>query len=49
MVLPGFYEASGTSTRNRPSGTDRVEACRPLEPLYVLQSSGDRRAGRYNR
>lgn len=39
MVLPGFSEASGTSTRNRPSGTDRVEACRPLELLYDVDCS----------
>jgi hypothetical protein len=29
MVFPVFYEASGTSARNHPYGTDHVEACRP--------------------
>lgn len=32
----GFYEASGTSTRNQPSEIDRVEACRPQGFFYVL-------------
>src|SRR4051794_6672720 len=29
MVLPGFYEASGTSTRNRPSEPTTSKPCRP--------------------
>lgn len=29
MVVPVFYEASGTSARDHPCGTDHVEACRP--------------------
>src|SRR5215216_4206401 len=29
MVFPGFYEASGTSTRNRPSEPTTSKPCRP--------------------
>src|SRR5215510_739327 len=29
MVLPGFYEASGTSTRNHPSEPTTSKPCRP--------------------
>ena len=35
MVLPGFYEASGTSTRNRPGEPTTSKPCRPQGTLIV--------------
>src|SRR5688500_15657245 len=52
MVLPGFYEASGTSTRNRPGEPTTSKPCRPQGASYCTADAdfrGDRdrrRAGR---
>src|SRR3954469_306682 len=45
MVLPGFYEASGTSTRNRPSEPTTSKPCRPqglCTPSILARGIADR-------
>src|SRR3954467_14023043 len=45
MVLPGFYEASGTSTRNRPSEQTTSKPCRPqglCTPPILARGIADR-------
>src|SRR3954471_2218016 len=45
MVLPGFNEASGTSTRNRPSEPTTSKPCRPRDASYCTADADFRRGG----
>src|SRR4051794_31675050 len=47
MVLPGFNEASGTSTRNRPSEPTTSKPCRPqgLCTCHILPGAAAREPG----